>query len=149
MQRMPLWKWVLVWGLAGGFVTGCTDYRVNDEYNIEPAHLSPEALAEVPDRRVCEAYAKNRSQRLKAELERREVFTDLEWQAIETRTPILGISEMALMTAMPGIARTRSWRSNGVLGKEWYCAKQSDQFVKVRTENGKVVWFRNSWDEEG
>ncbi len=140
MQRKQLLTGLL-WGLTLGFMPGCTEYRINDEYAIDPAHLSAETLADVPDHRVCEAYAKNRAPRLQAELERRGVFTALEWQAIKARKASIGIGEMALMTAMPGVTRTRTIRRNGVVVKEWYYAKRPDEFVKVRTENGKVVWF--------
>jgi hypothetical protein len=143
MRRMQLLIAVLG-SLILGFVTGCTEYRVNDEYAIDPVHLSPEALAEVPDHRVCEAYAQTRTAKLQAELERRGVFTELEWQAIKARKVVTGMSETALMTALPGITRTRTLRSNGVVTKEWFYAKLSDQFVKVRTENGKVVSFDGS-----
>ena len=142
----------LLWGLSLGYITGCTEYSIKDaeyaiidaDYPLDPAHLSQETLAELPDHQVCQAYAKNRSSRLKVELERRETFTEIEWQAILERQVVLGMSEMALMTALPGIARTRTLRSSGVVTKEWYCAKVSDQFIKVRTENGKVVWFSDS-----
>jgi hypothetical protein len=142
----------LLWGLTLGCITGCTEYSVKDaeyaiidaDYPVDPAHLSQDALAEVPDHQVCRAYAKKRSPRLKAELERRGTFTESEWQAILEHQVVLGMGEMSLMTALPGIARTRTLRSSGVVTKEWYCAKLSDQFVKVRTENGKVVWFSDS-----
>ena len=143
MRRMQLLTTVLG-SVVLGFVTGCTEYRVNDEYAVDPVHLSPEALADVPDHRVCEAYARNRASRLRAELERRGVFTELEWQAIKARTVLIGMSETALMTALPGITRTRTLRNNGVVTKEWYYAKLSDQFIKVSTENGKVVSFEDS-----
>ena len=98
----------------------------------------------MPDHQVCQAYSKNRSPRLQTELERRGTFTELEWQAIRGRKVVLGMSEMALMTALQGITRTRTLRSKGVVSKEWYYGKLSEQFVKVRTENGKVVWFSGS-----
>ena len=107
---------------------------------LDPAQLSPDALAETPDHRLCEAYSRNRSPKLQAELERRGTFTELEWRAIKGRTVLMGMSEMALMTALPGITRTRTLRRNGVVTKEWYSARLKD--VEVRTQNGKVVWFR-------
>ncbi len=125
-----------------GFVTGCTEYRVNDKYTVDPAHLSPEALADVPDHLLCQAYAHNRTLTVRAELRRRGTFTDLEWQAIEGRQVVMGMSEMALMTALPGVTRTRTYRRNGVIAKEWYYARVFD--IWVRTEKGKVVWSSGS-----
>jgi hypothetical protein len=130
----------LLCALTLGFIAGCADYRINDEHYLNPAHLSPEALADVPDHRLCEAYSLNRAPRLRAELKRRGTFTELEWQAIDGRKVLMGMSEMALMTALPGMTRTRTLRSNGVITKEWYDARYSA--IEVRTENGKVVWFR-------
>ena len=130
----------LLWCLTLGCIPGCTGYRVNDEYYTDPAHLSPSALAEVSDHRLCEAYARNRAPRLRAELQRRGTFTELEWQAIEGRRVLMGIGEMALMTALPGIKCLHTLHDSGVVTKEWYFARVTD--MKVRTENGKVVWFQ-------
>jgi hypothetical protein len=130
-----------VCGLLLWFITGCTEYSITDaEYPIDPTRLSQEALAEVPDHQVRRAYAKNRSPRLQAELERRETFTALEWQAIKGRKVLMGIGEMALMTTLPGIKCMHTLRSKGVVTREWYCERLAA--IKVRTENGKVVWFR-------
>ena len=130
----------LLWALALGFVAGCADYRINDEHYLNPAFLSPEALAGVPDHRLCEAYSQNRAPKLRAELKRRGIFTELEWQAIDARKVLIGMSEMALMTALPGMTRMRTLRSNGVVTKKWFDARYSAK--EVRTEDGRVVWFR-------
>lgn len=130
----------LLWCFALVNVPGCTGYRINDDYYTDPAHLSPNALAEVPDHRLCEAYAHNRAPRVRAELQRRGTFTELEWQAIEGRTALVGIGEMALMTALPGIKCLHTVNDNGAVAKEWYYARVTD--MQVRTENGKVVWFQ-------
>ena len=76
---------------------------------------------------------------MEAELQRRGTFTELEWQAIRGRTVVMGMSEIALMVALPGITRTRTFRSNGVVTNKWHFARLTD--LDVRTENGIVVWF--------
>jgi hypothetical protein len=133
MRRMELLKGLL-WGLMLWCVTGCVNYP------LDPARLPADALADVPDHRLCLAYSQNRTPRLRAELKRRGTFTASEWRAITGREVIIGMSEMALVTALPGIERTRTIRSNGVVTNEWYFARLTD--TTVRTENGKVVWFR-------
>ena len=139
-MRQSLLLTGLLCGLILGFGSGCTDYRINDEYYTNPAYLSAEALAEVPEHRLCEAYAHNRDPRVRAELKRRDTFSELEWQAIDGRQVLMGIGEMALMTALADIKCTDTFRSNGVITKEWHYARVTA--LRVRTENGKVVWFR-------
>ena len=133
MPRMQLLKGLL-WGFLLCRVVGCANYPV------DPTRLSPEALADVPDHQLCLAYSRNRLPRLRAELKRRGTFTELEWRAITGRQVIIGMSEMALLTALPGIDRTRTIRSNDVVANEWHFARLTD--ITIRTENGKVVWFR-------
>ena len=133
MPRMQLLTGLL-WGFLLWCVVGCTNYPV------DPAKLSSDALADVPDHRLCLAYSRNRTPKLRAELKRRGTFTELEWRAITGRQVIIGMSEMALLTALPGIDRTRTIRSNDVVANEWHFARLTD--ITIRTENGKVVWFR-------
>lgn len=133
MRRMQLLVGLLS-GLMLWCITGCTNSP------LDPAGLSSHALADVPDHQLCMAYSRNRAPNVRAELKRRGTFTELEWQAIDGRQVILGIGEMALMTALPGIECTDKQRSNGVVTKEWHYARVTA--TRIRTENGKVVWFR-------
>jgi hypothetical protein len=132
MRRMQLLTG-LFWGLMLWCITGCTNYP------LDQAQVSPDTLAGMPDHRLCQAYTWNRALNLEAELRRRGTFTELEWQAIKGRKVVMGMSEIALMVALPGVSRTRTHRSNGVVASEWYFARLTD--LRIRTENGKVVWF--------
>ena len=133
MRRMQL-----LTGLLGGLmfwcITGC-----NTSPLYPSTQLSPDDLAGMPSHRLCEAYTWNRAPNLRAELQRRGTFTEREWQAIDTGQAVMGISEVALMVALPGITRTRTSRSNGVVTNEWFFARVTA--LRVRTVNGEVVWF--------
>ena len=133
MRRMQLLA-----GLFGGLMfwcmLGCNTNPLNQ------TQLSPADLAGMPNHRLCEAYAWNRAPNLRAELQRRKIFTEPEWQAIEAGQVIVGMSEVALMVALPGITRTRTLRSRGVVTNEWFFARVTA--LRVRTENGKVVSFK-------
>lgn len=74
MRRMQLLMGLL-WDLPLWCITDCIDYPLN------PAQLSPDALADVPDHLLCEACSRNRASRFQAELQHRGTFTELEWQA--------------------------------------------------------------------
>jgi hypothetical protein len=132
MRRMQL-----LTGLFGCLMfwcmTGCNTYPLNQ------TQLSPDDLAGMPDHRLCEVYTWNRAPNLRAELQRRKIFTEPEWQAIEAGQVVMGMSEVALMVALPGITRTRTLRSNGIVTNEWFFARVTA--LRVRTENGKVVSF--------
>ena len=115
-------------------IVGCSNYP------IDPARLSSDALADVPDHQLCFAYSRSRSPRLRTELKRRGTFTESEWRAITGRFVIIGMSEMALITALPGIERICTTRSNGAVTNEWVFERLTA--TRIRTENGKVVWLR-------
>jgi hypothetical protein len=133
MRRMQL-----LTGLFGGLMfwcmTGCSTHPLDSS-----AQLSPDDLAGMPNHRLCEAYTWERAPNLRGELQRRKIFTEQEWQAIDTGQVFMGMSEVALMVALPGISRTRASRSNGVVTNEWFFARLTA--LRVRTENGRVVSF--------
>ena len=127
----------LLAGLLGGLVFWCMTGCNTDPFN--QAQLSPDDLAGMPNHRLCEAYTWERAPNLRGELQRRKIFTEQEWQAIDTGQVFMGMSEVALMVALPGISRTRASRSNGVVTNEWFFARLTA--LRVRTENGRVVSF--------
>lgn len=62
---------------------------------------SPEQLKAVPDEQLCDAYASVKSEKLKAELLARNMFTDKEWLAIERHDIYIGMSRLALFASRP------------------------------------------------
>lgn len=96
---------------------------------------------------LCNAYAMNRTDKARGELMRRNLITDEEWSAIETKAIFIGMSELALVCAW-GIPSTygainRTTTSRGDR-KQWVyrpCPNCRAQYVY--SENKKVTAWQD------
>ncbi|MDH5393944.1 MAG: hypothetical protein OEY11_12215 [Gammaproteobacteria bacterium] len=91
---------------------------------------------------LCNAYALNRSDRVRAELIRRNEITDEEWKVIDNKKIRIGISELALVCSWGAPTRINNQASRHGSSKQ-YVYRQGysgrGQFVYIR--QGKV----SSW----
>ena len=70
---------------------------------LHTASLSPEELALVSDEQLCKAYAYKHSDKLRSEIESRQLFSEDEWQAIEKQSIFVGMSELAMKASISGL----------------------------------------------
>jgi hypothetical protein len=113
---------------------------------INLATLSPTQLATQSDLSLANGYSRIRDTDIRSELERRKVFTQQEWQLIDTRSMAVGMSELALIASkgVPSIyggvntTVTASGPSKQYIYRETNYHKPSYVYV----ENGKVTAYQ-------
>jgi hypothetical protein len=108
---------------------------------------SPAELTAQNDLELARAYGTIRNAQVRAELERRKLFTLQEWQLIETKSVGIGMSEAALLAAkgLPvGYGGMRTTVTAQGERKEYlFRMTEFHRPLLVTLENGKVSAYQN------
>ena len=109
------------------------------------AMMSPEQLRNVSLYHLCDAYNSTRSEKVKAELKRRNtIMSDKDWQDIENDRIRLGMREMVLVCSWGRPDSVNESVGSWGVHKQWvYRACDSCKAQYVYTENGKITSWSN------
>ena len=107
--------------------------------------MDQETLKTVDTLQLCAAYGCNHSEKIKAELERRNIFTEREWSLINSKKISIGISISALYASWgPPTSKNESVGKWGVHIQHVYgLYSRYSKPTYVYTDNGKV----SSWQK--
>jgi hypothetical protein len=110
------------------------------------ASLSPAQLATQSDAALANGYGVIRDPEVRAELERRKVFTRQEWQLIDAKSVAVGMSELALLASqgLPGIygGVNTTVTASGASKQYVYRATDYHKPAYVYVDNGKVTAYQ-------
>lgn len=118
--------------IAACFVSGCSPM----------AMMSPDSLSKQHDMDLCREYGSSRLGKIKAELERRNSLTAIEWELVNRKQIKVGMSELALMCSwgFPGgwgrVHETTTRHGESV--QYVYRSCRSCSATYVYTSDGKV-----------
>ena len=115
------------------FCVGCA------ESPMATLMMSPEELTSASDEQICDAYASFKADKLRAELRKRDLFTEKEWHAIEENDFYVGMSKKALIASRPNLYLTgiSSIRDYGMC--EIYGEFGTSVNLYIYVQQGKVV----------
>jgi hypothetical protein len=110
------------------------------------ASLSPAQLATQSDATLANGYGVIRDPEVRAELERRKLFTQQEWQLIDAKSVAVGMSELALIASqgVPGIygGVNTTVTASGSSKQYVYRATDYHKAAYVYVDNGKVTAYQ-------
>ncbi len=127
--------------------------------------MDPEDLIEVPTSSLCYDYVtfNNHDAKIRPELERRNIFTPREWEAIDQRRIFIGMSELAFQCSWPApfifdtdsvyVSKEGPWGERAVseygLGVQGGLPEGADVIPgewpkRVYIENGVIVAFQEA-----
>jgi len=110
------------------------------------ASLSPAQLSTQPNGVLANGYGVIRAPGVRAELERRKVFTRQEWQLIDAKSVAVGMSELALLASqgVPGIygAVNTTVTASGANKQYMYRETTYHRPTYVYVDNGKVSAYQ-------
>ena len=105
------------------------------------ALMSTEGLQEEDSYNLCNAYAVNRQEKVKAELILREEIPLGEWQLIENKEIRIGMSRLGLVCSWgyPGAENIKRFEGSWGLREQWvYGSGNTCRGRYVYIENGKI-----------
>lgn len=83
----------LILGLGAALLIGCAGSPIN------LSSMSPAQLTSQSDATLAQGYGVIRDPDVRAELERRKLFSRTEWQLIDAKSVAVGMSELALIAS--------------------------------------------------
>lgn len=124
-------------------LAACATSPRQESFNVTTADFS---TAKTDDLCIVYGFRWNRSQEARAELTRRNIFTDDEWKLIEAKKVIPGLSECGMKAAYPQIIAKYYFHkdaNSNLIGKDivYSCEKAPVPycpFTKVEIREGKV-----------
>lgn len=111
------------------------------------ASMDPAQLATQSDASLAQAYGAVRNSGVRAEIERRKLFTSREWSLIESNGVAVGMSELALLaskglpTIYGGVNETVT--ATGTNRQYVYRATTYNKPAYVYVENGRVTAYQH------
>lgn len=97
--------------------------------------MSPEELQQVETSILCKHYGHDKgSVKTRAELVRRNIFTEKEWELIDNSRVQIGMSELALLGSWGSARKVNKSVGSWGVNKQWIYYKRN-----VYTKNGKVT----------
>jgi len=129
MKRISIVIWLML-------IVGCAGSPLSISMK------SPEELKTIPDEQLCDAYASYKSQKIRNELETRELFTDQEWRAIEKNDIFTGMSKKALIASRPNLYLTGISNIAQYGMVEIYSEFATTVSVYIYVQNDKVVGYQ-------
>lgn len=103
---------------------------------------STEQLKEVSNEQLCYAYASFKNEKLKNELQRRNLFTEEEWESIEIHNVFVGMSKLALIAARSNLYLTGISKIGDYGMCEIYSETATYLNIYIYVRNEKVVGYQ-------
>jgi hypothetical protein len=111
------------------------------------ASLSPAQLENQSNASLAQGYGVIRDSEVRAELERRKVFTQQEWQLVDAKSVAVGMSELALIASqgLPGIygGINTTVTASGATKQYVYRATTYHSPTYVYVDSGKVSAYQH------
>lgn len=110
------------------------------------ASLSPSQLTTQSNGALANGYGIVRDSEVRAELERRKIFTSQEWPLIDAKSVAVGMSELALLASqgLPGIygGVNTTVTASGASKQYVYRLTEYHKPTYVYVDNGKVTAYQ-------